>query len=234
VFAWKPFAIPIFAAVSLGSCAAVSHVMDPGRIPSGAPTPRPQGAEWIDLLDAAHAAQWKDVTDDTKIFSIENGEMHIPGGSKMRHACYMGEQFGDFELHLEFKMAKKNCNSGVFVRSASDDPVYKGMEIQVLQDYGTAPNKNGCGALYDVASPMFNMVRPAGEWNSYDIACKGSMLSVVANGFKVLDLDLAKLTMPVGKFDTPLASLPRSGYILVQDHGGAVTYRNVLVKKLQP
>jgi hypothetical protein len=52
------------------------------------------------------------------------------------------------------------------------------------------------------------------------------------NGWKVLDLDLAKFTTPVGKFPTPLAQLPQSGHIILQDHGGEVTYRNLLVKKL--
>ena len=114
----------------------------------------------------------------------------------------------DFALHLEFKL-DTGSNSGVMFRAAKEDPVFKGMEIQVYGDQGKPPTNHSCGALYDVATPMFNMSRPAGEWNSYDMVCGGSHVELVMNGWKVLDVDLSKMTMPIGKFPTPLAELPR-------------------------
>jgi hypothetical protein len=222
-----------FAAASIALLGAyfAAKKVEAYRLPTGAPTARPSGEGWVDLFDAQHAAQWKNVDDDTKIFELKDGEFHVFPIGPMRHIAYMGEEFGDFELHLEFKLAK-GANSGVFVRSAAKNPVYQGFEVQVLDDAGSLPNKNGSGAIYDVVTPMFNMARPAGEWNSYDITCRGTSMVVVVNGWKVLDVDLSKLTMPVGKFDTPLATLPPKGHILIQNHGGEAWYKNVVVRKL--
>lgn len=218
------------AAIGAGCMTAVNK-KETLHLPSGAPTARPTGDGWIDLFDAAHEAQWKNVDDDTKIYELKDGSFHVFPIGPMRHVAYLGEEFGDFEMHLEFKLAK-GTNSGVFFRSDPKNPVYAGFEVQVLDDAGTLPNKNSSGAIYDVATPMFNVTRPAGEWNSYDITCKGPNVTVVVNGWKVLDVDLSKLTMPVGKFSTPLATLPQKGNILLQNHGGEAWYRNLVVRKL--
>lgn len=201
------------------------------RLPQGEPTAAPGGEGWVNLLDAAHASQWQNTSGKVTGFEIKDGVFHIPGTKVGGYLMYSGETFKDFEMHIEFKVAAK-ANSGVFFRSNPKDPVQGGFEIQVLDDAGTPPNKNGSGSLYDVVTPMFNMTQPAGEWNSYDITCKGSNLIVVMNGWKVVDADLAKMTMPIGKFDTPLAQLPQDGHFLLQDHHGEVWYRNLLVKKL--
>lgn len=202
-----------------------------GPVPRGGATPCPEGSGWVDLLSAENAPHWKNVTSDKDCFRIENGQMHILGSVIMQHMAYMKEAFSDFELHVEFKVSR-GANSGVFVRSDPENPVYRGMEIQVLDDYGRPPSKNGSGALYDVATPMWNMALPAGEWNSYDITCRGSQLTAVVNGWKVLELDLSKLSDRVGKFPTPLAQLPRQGHILLQDHGAEVWYRCVKIRRL--
>lgn len=223
------FLILFAAGLVATSCAA----LDAGaRVPTGAPTAVPEGEGWVDLLSGEHAAQWRNVSDSAEnIFQIANGEMHIAGQKPTRYIAYEGDTFGDFELHIEFKLAP-GCNSGVFFRTNPRDPVQGGMEIQVLDDHGTAPTTQGSGSLYDVATPMWNLARPAGEWNSYDITCRGSQLVVVVNGWKVLDIDLAQLTMPIGKFETPLAELPREGHLILQDHGGEVTFRNLRIRKL--
>jgi len=102
----------------------------------------------------------------------------------------------------------------------------------VLGDHGRPPSTHSCGALYDVAAPMFNLSRPAGKWNSCDMTCQGQDLEVVMNGWKILDVDLSKMTMRIGKFPTPLAALPQEGHVLLQDHHDEVWYRNIRVKKL--
>ncbi|MCC6697348.1 MAG: DUF1080 domain-containing protein [Candidatus Hydrogenedentes bacterium] len=203
-----------------------------GPRPEGQPTPRPEGPEWVDLLDPAHVAGWKNVTDDTNIFGISDGVLHIYGRSlvSLKYAGYTAETFGDFDLHLEFKV-KHRANSGVFLRAQANDPVYRGFEVQVLGDHGKRPSTHSCGAIYDVVSPMFNMSRPAGEWNSYDISVRGRHVAVVMNGWKIIDTDFALMTQPIGKFKAPYAELPLEGILALQDHGGEVWYRNVLIRK---
>ena len=222
----------LYAHTNLG-CSLFSMIQTEAsvRMPAGSPEPAPSGGEWVSLLEGDHAAHWANVSDNRDIFTIEDGVLHIPGQTNTRYVAYTHQVFEDFELHVEFRL-EKSTNSGVFIRSSLEDPVYAGMEIQVIDDHGSLPSNQGSGALYDVATPMFNLSLPAGEWNSMRIRCERSTITVHMNGWKVLEVDLDLLTMPVGKFDTPLAELPRTGYLLLQDHGGEIWYRNILLKTL--
>ncbi len=203
-----------------------------GPMPQGQPTAAPIGPDWVNLLDAEHAGDWKNVTDDSNIFGITDGVLHIYGRTiyPLRYVAYTPENFGDFDLHVEFKLPRR-ANSGIFLRANPDDPVARGFEVQVLGDHGKLPTKNSCGAIYDVVTPMFSMSRPAGEWNSYDISVRGKQVEVVMNGWKIIDTDFSLMTEPIGKFKIAYNDLPLEGLIVLQDHGGEVWYRNLSVRK---
>ncbi len=202
------------------------------RVPVGKMTPAPDDDGWQDLF--TDAAAWENVSDGVpaaEVFTLEDGVFHIKGQKPTRYLAYTPETYGDFELHIEFKLTE-GANSGVFFRTDPDNVVQGGFELQVLDSYGEPPSKQGCGSLYDVATPMFQMVMPPGEWNSYDLRVEGSEVEAFLNGWRVLHLDLSKMTEPIGKFDTPLARLPQTGHIILQDHGDEVWYRNLLVRPL--
>lgn len=199
----------------------------------GEPTEPPSGPDWVNLLDADHAPNWENVTDDKEIFEVSDGVLHIYGRTvyPLRYVGYPEREFSDFELHLEYKLAP-GANSGVFLRSRFVDPVNRGFEIQILDDAGQPPTKNGTGAVYDVITPMYNMSRPTGQWNSIDLRVEGTEVDVKVNGWRVILADFAQLTEPIGKFETPYAELPLTGHVVLQDHGGEVWYRNILVREL--
>lgn len=173
-------------------------MLDRGGKPVGAPTPAPSGEGWINLLDAANAPLWKNLGDDKDIFEVRDGVLHVYGRTvyPLRYATFTGQTFGDFDLHVEFKVTR-GANSGLFLRTAPNDPVNRGFEVQVLDDHEKNPTKNSCGAIYDVVTPMFNASRPAGEWNSYDISVRGKSITVIMNGWKIVEADFSKLTTPV-------------------------------------
>ena len=201
--------------------------------PEGLPTPVPTGEGWINLLSEEHRPHWRNITDDTDIFTFEDDMLHIFGRSltTLRYVGYDGRPFSDFELHLEFKLARRT-NSGVFLRVQENDPVRRGFEVQVLEDHGSPPSYTSSGSIYDVVSPMYNMSRPAGEWNSFDITARGHHIVVYMNGWKVIDADLSKMTMPIGKFQIPFAELPMDGLLALQDHGGRAWFRNIYARPL--
>lgn len=68
------------------------------------------------------------------------------------------------------------------------------------------------------------MVKPAGEWNNYNITLMNSLLTVILNGEKIIDIDLSK---------TPMKDRPLKGYISFQDEGKPIWYRNVRIKELK-
>ncbi len=222
----------IILAAAFGAWLFLRAYLD-GPVPVGAPSPVPEGAEWIDLLDDAHAGSWKNLGDDKEIFEISDGALHIFGRSiyPLRYVTYDGQPFDDFELYFQVKVSS-GANSGVFLRAKPGDPVYRGFEIQVLDDHGKPPSKNGSGAIYDVVTPMFNMALPPGAWNSYRIRVSGAEVSVSMNGWPIIATDFSLMTEPYGKFTVPYASLPRSGRLMVQDHGGEVWYRHMKIRPL--
>ncbi|HNZ47414.1 MAG TPA: DUF1080 domain-containing protein [Candidatus Hydrogenedentes bacterium] len=216
------------ASLSLLSCAD-----DVLRLPTGKATEAPSGEDWIDLFSAENAPLWKNVTDSASTaFTLTENGMKMNPQKETRYIAWTGGSFSDFELHVEFKCGT-DANSGVFFRTDPADPVQRGMEIQVFGDHGRHPSVHSSAALYDIATPAFNMALPPGEWNSYDISVDGDQVTVIYNGWKVLDLDLGLMTMPIGKFDTPLASLPKEGHIILQNHGDEVWFRNLKIRPKQ-
>lgn len=226
----------IFSAVLVGLCVLMTggsgaYGQEAAKLPSGTPTPRPEGKDWVDLLDADHLPGWKSNVNGKQPFQIEDSLLYLPGQTSGTFAVYAGERLRDFSLHIEFKVGTL-VNSGVILRAEMDNPPLTGLELQILDDFGRPPTKTSCGALYDVATPMFNMSNPAGQWNSYDITCQGRLLTVYMNGWKILEVDLGKMTMPLGKYPVPLAQMATDGFICLEDRGGETWFRNIMLKKL--
>ena len=76
------------------------------------------------------------------------------------------------------------------------------------------------------------MSKPAGQWNTMEVTCKGTDIIIVVNGFKVVDVDFATLTEPLGKFKTPYCKLPLKGYFGLQSHGKEIAFKNIRIKPL--
>jgi hypothetical protein len=112
--------------------------------------------------------------------------------------------------------------------------------VQVLDSHGKPkPDKHDCGAIYDCLAPSKNAVKPAGEWNSLRLTCRGPRIEVVLNGAPIINMDLDQWTAahknPDGtenKFSTAYKNMPRRGRIGFQDHGKPVWYRNIRIKPL--
>jgi len=146
------------------------------------------------------------------------------------------DRFGDFVLELEFKASG---NSGVFIRTDNPkDNVQTGIEIQV-DTPAAKPDKHSVGALYDLVTPTKDNTKKD-DWNKMVVTARGSKLVVDINGEKVNEMDLDKWTEggknPDGsknKFKTALKDFKREGHIGLQDHGAAVSYRNLRITTIK-
>jgi hypothetical protein len=155
------------------------------------------------------------------------------------------EEYSDFVLTLTYRLSEA-ANSGVFFRTDKDNPVQGGFEIQLLDNAGYARKrgaaispKNSNGALYDAVAPTAGPGKPAGQWNTFRLTCKGSKIRVEINGIQTVEADIDQWKHagrnPDGsknKFKTALKDLPRTGRIGFQNHGQVVWIRDVEIRRL--
>lgn len=173
---------------------------------------------------------------------VENGVIARRGGGFLTSI----DKYGDFILDLEFKLAPKS-NSGVIFRhipQPKSDKAYWWdglLEMQVFDSYGKAkPGTHDCGAMYDMVAPSVNAVKPPGQWNRTTIVARGSRIVITMNDKKIIDIDLNDWTEaqknPDGtpnKYHKAMKDISREGFILLQDHGDPVWYRNIFIKPLK-
>lgn len=143
--------------------------------------------------------------------------------------------YSDFVLRIEWRVPPEG-NSGVGIRYPEDgDPAHVGMEIQILDD-SSANHKDikdmqHTGSIYYQVAAKPGAVKPAGQWNQYEITCCGPQVTVKLNGIVVVDANLDHYPTANGEY-TPLKDRPRSGHIGVQSHGSRIDFRNLEIKEL--
>ncbi|MFD3514626.1 ThuA domain-containing protein [Streptomyces sp. NPDC058657] len=158
-------------------------------------------------------------------FTVTDGELRSEGG--MGLLWYQAKELGSYSLKLDWKMTADD-NSGVFVGfPASDDPwsaVSKGYEIQI--DASDAADRT-TGSVYSFKSANLKerdrVLRPPGQWNSYEIKVTGERLQIFLNGAKINDFT-----------NTDPARSLKDGHIGLQNHGAVdqVSFRNVQLREL--
>ena len=128
------------------------------------------------------------------------------------------QEYGDFEIRLEFKMPKRG-NSGVALRSPmKGDPAFDGMELQLadLRYNPKAKDSELTGGIYRAIAPIKQVYRPE-EWNKFRIELKGVHLKATLNDEVIQDTDLDKHDELVKRHDgspaPPVKDRPRRGHI---------------------
>jgi len=197
------------------------------------PAPAPKNA--VMLFNGKNFSHWVAKDSSDVKWKLENGYMEIvPGTGEI----ISKDKFGDVFLHVEWsspneldRKGQDRGNSGIFFM--------KQYELQVLDSYNAGTYTDGqAGALYGQAPPRFNVCRPPGEWNAYDITFRrprfnadGSLLSparisVVHNGILIQDNEEYKgptswlKYLPYKKHDDQMQ-------ISLQEHNCKVKYRNI-------
>jgi hypothetical protein len=169
--------------------------------------------------------------------------MYAPGGPEGRGDLTSREQFGDFELEYEWRVAP-GANSGVMWRVSEDQdfPWQTGPEQQVLDDArhldGKIPSHRA-GALYDLVVPPPGLARPVGQYNRARVVVRGGRTRLFLNGRQTADFDFAsdsgRARVQASKFGVmPRFAANASGHLVLQDHGDRVWFRNVRVRDLAP
>ncbi len=172
-------------------------------------------------------------------WKIENGYMEVipeSGPVLTKH------NYGDCQLHLEWcnpateGKDQFHGNSGIFFMSR--------YEVQILDSYQNPTYPDGqAAAIYGQYPPMFNVTKPTGQWQVYDIVFRrphfdadGNLVrpgrfTVFHNGLIVQDsveIQGATAHKQRAQYQAHPDALP----IMIQDHLNPVRFRNIWIVPL--
>lgn len=156
-------------------------------------------------------------------FVVEGGAIvwKVRGGDSVR----THKRYGDFILRLQFNIHNDNGNSGLFLRAPrTNRESSMGMEFQINGDFEQEPHKNGTGSIYDVVAPLANPVNPPGAWNDLEIRLEGPNINIILNGVVIQDISMDDFEK--------LKYRNREGFIALQDHNDAVSFRRIRIREL--
>ncbi|HEX7251182.1 MAG TPA: DUF1080 domain-containing protein [Burkholderiales bacterium] len=173
------------------------------------------GDGWTTLIDGANGLQNFNQV-GTANWRAEDGAIVADRRSDKASAFLMTkDSYRDFQVHVEF-YASDDANSGIYMRcedlnKIADTTCYEANVFDQRPDptYGT-------GSIVH-HSPIKNMPRAGGKWNTYDITVKGDHLVVTLNGQVTADIH---------------DSRHKAGPLGLQYAGGAIKFRKVQIKPL--
>jgi hypothetical protein len=202
---------------------------------------------WVLLFDGKTLNGWRgykktDATDSR--WKVEDGLLTVdPGTGQDTHGqrdIITTATYDRFDLTWEWRVSQGG-NSGLkyFVLEDRDSAI--GHEYQIIDDERHADAKIGphrqTAAFYDVLPAHDRPLKPAGEWNQSRVVSNGTTIEHYLNGKKVLQYDLDSPALRAAIEKSKFKGIDRfgklqNGFVLLQDHGDRVWYRNVKIKRL--
>lgn len=157
------------------------------------------------------------------------------------------KQYTSFELSLDW-MISEHGNSGLLWAVIEDEkyehPYHTGAEIQILDDGWTEyvterGDINRAGSLYNLIPPSKVVSKGDGEWNNYllHIDQENNQGFLDFNGERVLEFPVNGPEWRELIDQSPFGGQPafgaaQTGYIVLQEHGGKVAFRNIKIREL--
>jgi hypothetical protein len=135
-------------------------------------------------------------------------------------------ELADFLFHVEWRFTPipdgKGYNSGVFVRTSADRKVWHQAQIGSLGGgflFGATPDEAGVSQRFNLRDAMKEMrVKEAGEWNVYDITCRGQRVELSVNGGVTSAIDRC---------------LAPKGHVGLEAEGYRIEFRKLEIKPLR-
>lgn len=203
------------------------------------------GEGWIKLFNGKDLTGWttfldpkKKDADPKKIWTIKDGIIMCEGS--INGYLLTEKEYSDYVLKLQWRWTDKPPhnpkskvrNSGVFVHVSGPDKIWpKSIEAQLME--------NNAGDFWLVGEFKLNVDKsrqdpkvdrhyfrtikdgvenPLGQWNQYEITCKGDTIKLVVNGKTVNEGTKAEMT---------------KGKILLQSEGAEIHFKDIELKQLR-
>ncbi|HEX9046089.1 MAG TPA: DUF1080 domain-containing protein [Verrucomicrobiae bacterium] len=195
-----------------------------------------------------------------KSWVIHDGELSVVSSGNAEAGAggdiITRDRYANFELAADFKTTE-GCNSGIkiFVQP-NISPIDKvtgkptavgsaiGLEFQILDDLHHPDAKLGrngdrtIGSLYDlIPAPKDKKVMPISEWNHARILSQAKHVEFWLNGVKSVEFERGSTAFRDAVAKSKFKDIPdfgewADGHILLQEHGSAVSFRNVQLREL--
>ena len=156
------------------------------------------------------------------VFGVENGVITIAGqpfGYMITDGVY-----GNYTLHVEWRWVDEPANSGIFVLAEPGDGLWpRCAEVNLMAGHAGDMIASGGSAFEELPEGRFlrttveSPEKPAGEWNTAEIICKGNFIQAYVNG----------VLMNEAHFDRT------EGHIALQSEGGPLEVRNVYLTPIK-
>lgn len=173
---------------------------------------------FVSLFNGKDLTGWEG---DPQLWSVRDGMIigkHPMDKTTNRYLCTK-EKYGDFILHVSWKLMNPKGNSGVQIRS---DPkpnlLVAGFQVEIGGgNSGGIYEELGRGWMQKPSEKAKDLVM-LDDWNHYVITAKGSKIEVQVNGVKVTELNDEK-----GR---------KKGVIALQHYQGEVQFKDIKLIKL--
>ena len=220
-------------------------------------------SEWISLFNGHDLNGWQvkclPEDQDKSFWTVENGAITCNSlGQKEHNYVWLvsGDEFSDFELHVQFKAFKDSPgNSGIQFRSqydeSADAPNGGWLDGPQVDIHPPAPFRTGL--IYDETREEKRWISPSLKnwdidpskaphrfsfkysdegWNTMTIICKGNRVKTILNGDLITDYDGTGVLDNQAHKDH---NVDKSGHIAFQLHAKdelKIQYKNIRIKNL--
>jgi hypothetical protein len=193
----------------------------------------------IVLFDGNNLSEWESTNGGDAKWTLENGAMTVAKGAgsiRSRRA------FGDIQFHLEWRIPTDVSGKGQN-RGNSGIHFQQRYEIQILdcfQNLNPTYVNGTAGSIYTQSEPLVNACRKAGEWQTYDVIYMAPRFKADGTLEKPARITLFQNGVLVqNNFELEGTTYDHSGYkahgnlpLELQDHGTAISFRNIWVREL--
>ena len=208
------------------------------QVPSPTPSALESDAQgWIDLLAARDLKEWTRVplgavgqlpagqAGDPSPWRLDpaTGTLVCEGDKAGHEMLRYAPEFGDFVLHVEWRFSKlegeRPYNGGVYVRTSADGAIWHQAQTGPGGGYLFANTLvQGAPQRVNLREAMTeNRVKPAGEWNTYEVRAVAKSITLWVNRAIVNEYTECEV--------------PR-GYVGLEAEGYRIEFRNLRLKRL--
>lgn len=137
----------------------------------------------------------------------------------------LDREIGDAIFHFEFRYihidGKTGYNSGAYIRNSHDGSIWHQAQFGDAKDgylFGETLSADGKKRFFNLAKAVTDMrVKPAGEWNTFEVTARGKVLTLWVNGAVTCEF--------------PDCGLPK-GRVGLEAEGYRIEFRNLKIRLL--